>query len=263
LYAVTNPPEPKAKATVPAAELVRYTPDVRNGVEIFNIGGCASCHVSPNQDPIIVDRTRLAGGLALKSPFGTFYVPNISPDPEDGIGKWSEAEFVTALWEGASPSGYHLFPAFPCTSYRLLKLDDIRDLFAYMKTLPPVSGKVRGHDLAFPFNIRRLVGAWKLLFLRSWLFEPDPSKSAQWNRGAYRPVPQASRCDVGYPAIAVRSAPSGKSFFFDDRAEKVARACAVRSMTGGATSSFRGFSHGAPAATGKKHDRTNGTAVGR
>jgi mono/diheme cytochrome c family protein len=172
-------------ATVPAAELVKYTPDVRNGMEIFNIGGCASCHASPNQDPIIVDRTRLGGGLALKSPFGTFYVPNISPDPEDGIGKWSEAEFVTALWEGASPSGYHLFPAFPYTSYRLLKLDDIRDLFAYMKTLPPVSGKVRGHDLDFPFNIRRLVGAWKLLFLRSWLFEPDPSKSAQWNRGAY------------------------------------------------------------------------------
>jgi mono/diheme cytochrome c family protein len=66
-----------------------------------------------------------------------------------------------------------------------MKLDDIRDLFAYMKTLPPISGKVRGHDLDFPFNIRRLVGAWKLWFLRSWLFEPDPSKSAQWNRGAY------------------------------------------------------------------------------
>jgi mono/diheme cytochrome c family protein len=172
-------------ATVPTAELVKYTPDVRNGMEIFNIGGCASCHASPNQDPIIVDRTRLGGGLALKSPFGTFYVPNISPDSEDGIGKWSEAEFVTALWEGASPSGHHLFPAFPYTSYRLMKLDDVRDLFAYMKTLPPVSGKVRGHDLVFPFNIRRLVGAWKLLFLRSWLIESDPLKSAQWNRGAY------------------------------------------------------------------------------
>jgi mono/diheme cytochrome c family protein len=172
-------------ATVPGAELAKHTPDVRNGMEIFNIGGCASCHASPNQDPVVVDRTRLGGGLALKSPFGTFYVPNISPDPENGIGKWSEADFVTALWEGASPSGYHLFPAFPYTSYRLMKLDDIRDLFAYMKTLPSVSGKVRGHDLDFPFNIRRLVGAWKLLFLRSWLFQPDPTKSAQWNRGAY------------------------------------------------------------------------------
>jgi mono/diheme cytochrome c family protein len=107
------------------------------------------------------------------------------PDPEDGIGKWSEADFVTALWEGTSPGGHHLFPAFPYTSYRLMKLEDVRDLFAYMKALPPVSGKVRGHDVPFPFNIRRLIGGWKLLFLQSWLFEPDPSKSAQWNRGAY------------------------------------------------------------------------------
>ena len=172
-------------ATVPAAELPTYTPDVENGSRIFNIGGCASCHTSPNTDPSMVDRTRLGGGLALKSPFGTFYVPNISPDAEDGIGKWSEADFVTALWKGTSPGGDHLFPAFPYTSYRLMKLEDVRDLFAYMKALPPVSGKVRGHDLPFPFNIRRLVGGWKLLFLQSWLFEPDPSKSAQWNRGAY------------------------------------------------------------------------------
>jgi mono/diheme cytochrome c family protein len=172
-------------ATVPAAELLIYTPDVENGSRIFNIGGCASCHASPNTDPSMVDRTRLGGGLALKSPFGTFYVPNISPDLEDGIGKWSEADFVTALWEGTSPRGYHLFPAFPYTSYRLMKLEDVRDLFAYMKALPPVSGKVRGHDVPFPLNIRRLIGGWKLLFLRSWLFESDPSKSAQWNRGAY------------------------------------------------------------------------------
>ena len=172
-------------ATVPAAELPTYTPDVENGSRIFNIGGCASCHASPNKDPSMVDHTRLGGGLALKSPFGTFYVPNISPDPEDGIGKWSEADFVTALWEGTSPGGDHLFPAFPYTSYRLMKLEDVRDLFAYMKALPPVSGKVRGHDVPFPFNIRRLIGGWKLLFLQSWLFEPDPSKSAQWNRGAY------------------------------------------------------------------------------
>ena len=109
---------------------------------------------------------------------------DISPDPEDGIGKWSEADFVTALWEGTSPGGDHLFPAFPYTSYRLMKLEDVRDLFAYMKALPPVSGKVRGHDVPFPFNIRRLIGGWKLLFLQSWLFEPDPSNSAQWNRGA-------------------------------------------------------------------------------
>jgi mono/diheme cytochrome c family protein len=171
--------------TVPASALPPYKPNVHNGQTMFNIGGCASCHAVPNKDPDKVDRTRLGGGLALPSPFGTFYVPNISPDLADGIGKWTEADFVTALWDGTAPGGYHLYPAFPYTSYRHMELDDVRDLFAYLKTLPPVSGKVRGHDLSFPFDIRRLVGGWKLLFLRGGPFVPDAAKSAQWNRGAY------------------------------------------------------------------------------
>jgi mono/diheme cytochrome c family protein len=172
-------------AAVPASALLAYTPNVANGKTMFDAGGCASCHAVPNKDPDKVDRTRLGGGLALPTPFGTFYVPNISPDPKDGIGKWSEANFVTALWDGTTPGGHHLFPAFPYPSYRHMKLDDVRDLFAYLKTLPPVPGKVRGSDLRFPFNIRRLVGVWKLLFLRGGPFVPDPSKSAEYNRGAY------------------------------------------------------------------------------
>ena len=119
------------------------------------------------------------------SPFGTFYVPNISPDPKDGIGRWSEANFVTALWKGTSPGGANLYPAFPYTSYQHMQLNDVRDLFAYLKTLPPVPGKVRRHDLKFPFDERRLLGGWKLLFLHGGPFVPDPSHSAQWNRGAY------------------------------------------------------------------------------
>ena len=149
--------------TIPArvfAEHCRPTrPNLANGQTMFNIGGCASCHAVPNKDPQKVDRTRLGGGLALHSPFGTFYVPNISPDPTDGIGKWSEADFVNALWDGTAPGGYHLFPAFPYPSYRHMELSDVRDLFAYLKTLPPVPGKVRDHDLPFPFNIRRTVGS--------------------------------------------------------------------------------------------------------
>jgi mono/diheme cytochrome c family protein len=172
-------------ATVPASALPPYTPDIDNGRTMFNIGGCASCHATPNSDPAKVERTRLGGGLPLKSPFGTFYVPNISPDAAAGIGNWSEADFVTALWKGTSPRGKHLFPAFPYTSYQHMELTDLRDLFAYLKTLPPVPGRPRGHDLAFPFNIRRLVGIWKLLFLHGGPFVPDPSKSVQWNRGAY------------------------------------------------------------------------------
>ncbi|MGC2124695.1 MAG: cytochrome c [Xanthobacteraceae bacterium] len=172
-------------AVVPASALPPYTPNLDNGRTMFDIGGCASCHAVPNKDPDKVDRTRLGGGLALHSPFGTFYVPNISPDPKDGIGNWNEANFVTALWNGTSEHGANLYPAFPYPSYRHMQLNDVRDLFGYLKTLPPVPGKVRRHDLRFPFNQRWLIGGWKLLFLRGGPYVSDPSKSAQWNRGAY------------------------------------------------------------------------------
>jgi mono/diheme cytochrome c family protein len=172
-------------ATVPASALPPYAPSVDNGRAMFDIGGCASCHATPNEDAAKVDRTRLGGGLALQSPFGTFNVPNISPDPRDGIGAWSEADFVTALWKGTSRSGKHLFPAFPYTSYQHMQLADVRDLFAYLKTLPAAAGRVRAHDLAFPFNVRRLVGFWKLLFFHGGPFVPDPSQSEQVNRGGY------------------------------------------------------------------------------
>ena len=167
--------------SIPAALFGPRAPDLANGRIMFLIGGCASCHAVPKQD----DATRLGGGLALASPFGTFYVPNISPDANDGIGQWNEAQFVTAMVKGVSPAGEHLYPAFPYTSYQKMRYDDLRDLFAYLKTLPPVAGKVRGHTLPFPFSIRRTLGLWKLLFLDGEAFTYDPSQSAQWNRGAY------------------------------------------------------------------------------
>jgi mono/diheme cytochrome c family protein len=172
-------------AVVPASALPPHTPNLANGETMFNIGGCSSCHALPNTNPEKVDRKRLGGGLALKSPFGVFYAPNISSDPKDGIGGWSEANFVTALWKGTSNYGSNLYPAFPYTSYRYMRLDDIRDLFAYLKTLPPVQGKSRRHELLFPFNERRLLGIWKVLFLGEGTFAADPAKSAQYNRGAY------------------------------------------------------------------------------
>ncbi len=157
------------------------TANAANGRTIFYIGGCGSCHATPGQD----DKTRLGGGLALKSPFGTFYAPNISPDRTDGIGGWTEQQFVTAVKRGISPGGAHYFPAFPYTSYAHATAQDTRDLFAFIRTLPPVSGRVRDHDLPFPFNIRRNVGAWKRLFFEDTLFVPDQSRSPSWNRGAY------------------------------------------------------------------------------
>jgi len=172
-------------SVVPATALPAHTPNLANGETMFNIGGCSSCHAVPNNSPEKVDHKRLGGGLALKSPFGVFYAPNISPDPKDGIGSWSEANFVTALWKGTSEHGANLYPAFPYTSYRYMQLDDVRDLFAYLRTLPPVQARSRRHELSFPFNERRLLGVWKLMFLGEGPFVPDPSKSAQYNRGVY------------------------------------------------------------------------------
>ena len=168
-------------AVVAASALPAYTPNLANGLTAFNAGGCSSCHAVPNQP----DRLKLGGGLPIPSPFGTFNVPNISPDPSDGIGRWSEADFVTAVLKGTSPAGTHYFPAFPYPSYQHAKIEDVRDLFAYLKTLAPVPGKARDHDVPFPFNIRRDIGIWKRLFMDAAPLTPDPARSAQWNRGAY------------------------------------------------------------------------------
>ena len=167
--------------TVSPLVLGQRTTDLANGKTVFHAGGCASCHATPKQD----DESRLGGGLSLASPFGTFYVPNISPHETDGIGRWTEAQFVTALVKGTSPDGEHYYPAFPYTSYQRATFNDLRDMFAYIKTLPPVAGKVRDHELPFPFNIRRGVGLWKMLYLDEASLVPDPDRSAAWNRGAY------------------------------------------------------------------------------
>lgn len=167
--------------TVSADALPPHKPNLGNGKTLFFIGGCASCHATPGQK----DQTKLGGGLPLKSPFGTFYPPNISSDPADGIGGWSEAQFISAMAKGTSPAGEHLYPAFPYTSYQRMSMNDLRDLLAYLKTLPAVTGRAPAHELPFPFDQRRLVGGWKLLFLDGLPFQPDPEKPDDWNRGAY------------------------------------------------------------------------------
>lgn len=168
-------------SVVASNSLPAYTPNLANGLTTFNAGGCSSCHAVPGQP----DRLRLGGGLAIPSPFGTFHVPNISPDKTDGLGQWTEAQFVSAVTKGTAPGGVHYYPAFPYTSYQHANVEDVRDLFAYLKTLAAVPGKVRDHDVPFPFNIRRNLGIWKRLFMDGRPFAPDPSRSVQWNRGAY------------------------------------------------------------------------------
>lgn len=142
--------------------------DAAKGERIFWAGGCASCHARPKAEGAA--RLELAGGLELKTPFGTFVPPNISSDPADGIGNWSKDDFANAMLRGVAPDGSHYYPAFPYASYIRMTPTDVGDLYAFMKTLPAVQGKAAANALSFPFNIRRGLGLWKLLHL-----DPSPA----------------------------------------------------------------------------------------
>jgi mono/diheme cytochrome c family protein len=155
--------------------------DAAAGRLVFFAGGCEACHKSPGQDDLL----RLGGGLEFKTPFGSFYAPNISSDPVDGIGAWRPADIANALLSGVSPSGGHLYPAFPYPSYQRMAPKDVADLAAFLRTLPAVKGKAPPNALAFPFSIRRAVGLWKLLFFDNSGLRSDPSQTEQWNRGRY------------------------------------------------------------------------------
>jgi mono/diheme cytochrome c family protein len=139
--------------------------DPVKGERMFWAGGCASCHARPKSQGAA--QFELVGGVELKTPFGVFVAPNISQDVEDGIGGWSEADFANAMLKGVSPSGKHYYPAFPYPSYARMQPADVADLYAFMKTLPAISGKAPDHELSFPLNIRRGIGLWKLLYVDS------------------------------------------------------------------------------------------------
>jgi mono/diheme cytochrome c family protein len=195
--------------SIAASELGPHTPDLDNGRTMFVAGDCSACHAVPHQS----DPTRLGGGLALVSKFGTFYAPNISPDAKDGVGGWTEAQFVTAVRNGVAPNGEHLYPIFPYTSFQRMSNEDVRDLFAYIKTLPAVSGRPRETKLAFPFSVRRLMGGWKLLYLDGKAFEADPHKSAQWNRGAYLVEGPTHCAECHSPRNAFGAVEAGRRFY--------------------------------------------------
>ena len=172
-----------------AAEPSTYTPDVKNGAYIFTAGGCASCHAAPATDKCDGSRSKdereLVGGRCLKTDFGTFYVPNITPDKETGIGKWSRNDFIKAMKKGVSPGRENLYPAFPYASYQHMTLTDLADLKAFLDTLPAIASNVPKHELSFPYNIRAGLSVWRGLYLDGKTFKPDPAKSELVNRGAY------------------------------------------------------------------------------
>jgi mono/diheme cytochrome c family protein len=151
---------------------------VAQGARLAAIGNCVTCHTAAEGKPY-------AGGRPLKTPFGTIYGTNITPDPETGIGGWSEAAFRRALREGLDREGRHLYPAFPYDHFTRLTDGDIAALYAYLMTREPVAARTPANELHFPFNIRSLIGLWKTLFFEPGAFRPDPAKSVEWNRGAY------------------------------------------------------------------------------
>jgi mono/diheme cytochrome c family protein len=163
--------DPPAPTSFPA-ELIA------GGQILAGAGFCVVCHTKPGGEPF-------AGGYGLETPFGTIYSTNITPDPATGIGGWSEAAFARAMHEGVARDGSHLFPVFPYDHFTKLSDDDVKALYAYFITRSPVSASTPPNTIPFPLNVRVFQEGWKLLFFRSGRYQPDTSKTAEWNRGAY------------------------------------------------------------------------------
>ncbi len=183
------------------APTVDVAGDAERGAYVLRMGGCASCHTDPAKEGAF-----LAGGRALQTPFGTFHVSNITPDPETGIGGWSTGEFVQAMTKGVAPDGHDYYPAFPYTSYANMTLQDLADLKAYLDTVEPVANAVPPHELDFPYSIRPLLKPWKAIFFRADGIEPDPERSESWNRGAYlvRGPAHCGECHTPRNALGAR-----------------------------------------------------------
>ena len=154
--------------------------DAKRGQYLAKAGGCLACHTEQQKDAV-----PFAGGRALKTPFGTFYGPNITPHPEAGIGRWTEADFIRAMRLGERPDGANYFPAFPYPSFTRIPDADLRDLWAYLRTLAPSSRASRAHELRFPFGWRLLVTGWKWFFFTPGPFVNVPGLTQIANRGAY------------------------------------------------------------------------------
>ena len=151
---------------------------IEQGRYLAAAGDCISCHTRRNGKPF-------SGGLPLDTPFGVIYSANITPDNRTGIGTWSEAQFTRAMHEGVAPDGSHLYPAFPYTAYTKVTDPDIGAIYAYLRSLAPVSYTPPKNEMRFPFGMRSLLAGWKLMFFQPGRYAPDASRSAEWNRGAY------------------------------------------------------------------------------
>jgi mono/diheme cytochrome c family protein len=164
------------------ADVAGLTGDAAKGEQVFWAAGCASCHMAP--DAKGEAQLVLAGGQRFPSDFGTFVAPNISQDPEQGIGGWSLLDLANALTRGVGREGEHLYPALPYASYAKMQMQDVADLYAFLQTLPADPTPSRSHELAFPFSLRQTLGVWKLLYLNGdWAIPGSLTPTAE--RGRY------------------------------------------------------------------------------
>ncbi len=151
---------------------------IAKGKYLTRAGDCVSCHTVMGGQPF-------AGGHALETPFGTIYSPNITPDDKTGIGTWTFKDFWMALHYGKGENGKLLYPAFSYTSFTNVTMEDAKAIYAYLQSLPPVRQENKPHELNFPYNVRKLLVAWRALYFTPGVYEPNPKKSDEWNRGAY------------------------------------------------------------------------------
>lgn len=176
------------KLNQPGARRGDHAQQVTHGEYLARAGDCMACHTVRGGSPY-------AGGLPLPTPFGTLYVPNITPDSDTGIGTWTADDFWRALHEGRSKDGSLLYPAFPYTNYTKVTRADADDLFAYLQTVPAVKNVRRPHALKFPYDQRKLLLGWRALYFRQGEFEADATQTEEWNRGAYL-VSGLGHCDA-------------------------------------------------------------------
>ncbi len=175
---VAGLPTAHADDAAPASHPASDPAVVKQGEYLARAGDCVACHTNPGGK-------LFAGGRPMPTPFGTLYSSNITPDPETGIGKWTADQFYSALHNGRFPDGGLIYPAMPFGSYTKVTRKDSDAMFAYLQSVPPVKQADKAQDLRFPYNNRSLILGWRTLYFTEGEYKPDPSKSEDWNRGAY------------------------------------------------------------------------------
>ncbi|CAH2794104.1 MAG: Putative diheme cytochrome c-553 [Candidatus Burkholderia crenata] len=190
-----------AGAAVPADQ----TDLIKRGEYLTRAGDCIACHT-------VRGGKTFAGGMPMLTPFGTLYTPNITPDDQYGIGKWTSDDFYRSIHVGRSKDGSLLYPAMPFTAYTKVTRADSDAMFAYMRSVPPVNEPSRPHELRFPFNQRNMLIGWRVLFFSEGEFKPDPTKSVEWNRGAYL-IEGLGHCSMCHTSINPLGGPASSAAF--------------------------------------------------